>query len=1134
MSALPVDQEARDRAVDPTGSFHLTAPAGSGKTSVLLERFLTLLGQVEAPEELLALTFTRKAAGELRTRVMDYLAAGPSAGPDLPWEARLKDAGRRALARHGARGEGNLGPERLPIMTFHSFCALLVRQAPQEAGAPLELRLLEELESRRLRQQALEEFRQRLAARPPEDPVRRALLRRLVRLNNDWPRLAGELDDLLARRDTLGEFLELARAAREPGAYQRLLDERLRLLVSENLKTLAAAFKDTSLGQRWEEFYDSLREKGAPLADSLPRQVPGSAFTDLARWREIAFALLTQKGEVRKSLTAQYGFPKDFGHTKWPPLFRLIPEGAARLLRQYRDLAQVTSTPEEVAALQDLVILLGNAISIYEELCLKAGALDFIALEQAALKLLEVEAPGELLLSLDYRLKHLLVDEFQDTSVHQKELLCRLLEGWQPGAGRSLTVVGDPQQSIYGWRQARVRLFEEARTGLRCGETRDYPLTPLSLTTNFRSSRTLIAWANQVFSTILASSAGPEKLEFRRADPGPGTPEGGPPGLALFFGEEGRSPREAEARWLAGQLLQAQDEVKAGESIGVLLFKRTHLPIYQEAFRRAGLAVKVREGLKLGESLGVAHLHNLARALARPHDAAAWAGVLRGPWGPWPLKALAEVALSPEDLWLEKLENFAASPHCSIEWQNLVSALKAAFDQVGRRPLAEIIHQWLDTAGAWPGLALKDGPLGVACARAYLELLALAEAGSPEATFKEAELALEDAYQPPDPRALASPVEIMTVHGAKGLEFDRVFIPGLDWQPLQGESKTPPFLLEEIPGTRLHGLALARPYAHEKHSSLYTLLGNLKGRRILAEARRVFYVGATRARQSLTLSGVVKVNRQGHTSVPPESPLGWLLSHYSLEDRLLRPERLWPQPELRVEFFNEVPPPPPRESGPPPLSEVWEVAPEAPPYQLKFPSQMAPEGEPGGVSGEAEEFEVKDGKAGPDLVPRVRGEVTHRLLEALSRGEPLPPAPGVAAALRQGGLEAAAALELSREILEEVAACLQDPFLAGLLNSELPFSRSEWRLEARPAPGLLYRGKIDRMAFDGRNFWLIDYKTSRPAPGEPWEVFITREKEKYRPQLQAYREMAAPARGLDPESVGLVLYFTAIQRAVEV
>ena len=418
------------------------------------------------------------------------------------------------------------------------------------------------------------------------------------------------------------------------------------------------------------------------------------------------------------------------------------------------------------------------------------------------------------------------MDEFQDTSQNQMDLLCRLMAGWQAGEGRTLTVVGDPKQSIYGWRQAKPRLFAAAARGLPCPAGR-IPLESLRLTTNFRSTRTLIDWANQVFADVLGQVPG---LSFHPAAPRPGAPDGPAPRLALFAGGEQLTAREAEARWLARQVAEALPTLQEQETIGILLFARTHLPVYLQALREAGLIPKVREGLRLGDSRVVRHLHNLARALTRPQDELAWAAALRGPWAPQPLAVLALVAEAPGELWPEKLRGFAASETCPGDLRPLAQNLLLALDRVGRRPLADLIGQFLEETAAWPGLAAWEGPLGVACARAYLELLAASESGLPEATFAQADFNLPEAYQPPDPRAQDSPVEVLTVHGAKGLEFTRVFLPFLDWQPLGNRNQTPdPFLLEEIPGQRVQGLALARPYVQEKQGSLYLLLKGPEG-----------------------------------------------------------------------------------------------------------------------------------------------------------------------------------------------------------------------------------------------------------------------------------------------------------------
>ena len=203
------------------------------------------------------------------------------------------------------------------------------------------------------------------------------------------------------------------------------------------------------------------------------------------------------------------------------------------------------------------------------------------------------------------------------------------------------------------------------------------------------------------------------------------------------------------------------------------LFTRRHLPVYLQALAAAGLTPRVREGLKLAASRVVQHLHNLARALVRPQDELAWAALLRGPglrnrsasWSRRPRRPVSLAGKAPRPHGHRGLPGDLAT---------LIEQLLAALAQVGRQPLGATIGQWLDAAAAWSGITTWEGAMGVACARAYLELLAQAESGLPETTFAQADFNLPEAFQPPDPQAQDSPVEILTVHGAKGLEFTGV------------------------------------------------------------------------------------------------------------------------------------------------------------------------------------------------------------------------------------------------------------------------------------------------------------------------------------------------------------------------
>ncbi|MDI6854227.1 MAG: UvrD-helicase domain-containing protein [Deltaproteobacteria bacterium] len=1138
MTALPVDQEDRDRALDSKASFHLEAPAGSGKTSVLLARFLTLLAQVDAPEELLALTFTRKAAGELRVRIMQLLRAEAELKPDAsPMEQRLAELAQevfRHFSRRQAPLQEVLTPERLPVMTFHGFCARLLALAPQEAGVPLDFRLVEEQDAEWLKQEALEELRRRLAARPGHDPVRRALVNRLVRLNNNWSRLAGELRTLLDRRDTLQDFLALAQESRDVSSYESLMTSRLAAVLAPDLAALAAGLANSELGQRWPEFWEYLKQQQAPLAEKLSREPPRGRLEDLPVWQKLAEAILTNKNTVRKKFGPAVGLPSGFAGTAWNEALRALPDEFFEVLAKYRDLPPSLIFTEEVAALQDLILLLWEALAVYEELCRKRGVLDFIDLEMAAMRLLAAEDLSDLLLLLDRRLQHLLVDEFQDTSENQKTLLCRLLSGWDAEPGRTLFVVGDPKQSIYGWRRAKLSLFLESRRGLRCDRGFNFPLEPLRLVTNFRTTSTLIDWVNCVFETLMTCGPEPEKLDFQAASPSPAAQAGGPPCLALFIDDDNLASRQAEARWLAARLREAVRELKGKENIGVLLFARTHLTTYLKALDQAGLSVRVREGLKLSDSPVVQHLHNLARALVRPHDDLSWAALLAGPWGPQSQAVIAQAALTTGRLWYEKLGRLAAENPCPATLLNLVATLAGLKDQVGRAPLHQTLLDFLQAVGAWDGIAAWEGPAGVANARTYLELVADAESGLPETTFLKTDFSLAEAYQPPNPRAQDSPVELLTVHGAKGLEFDWVFVPYLDWQPLRKGSRTPPpFLLEEIPGSSNYGLALAPPYWQTSSGLLYQSLKRLRDARTLAEARRVFYVAATRAKKHLFLSGILNRDKEGRLKPPADSPLTWLWQHYRPGDLTTGQPVTLAGPDLQVEIWEEYPEIESQDAETLELPEALSFTPEPAPYAFAYPSQLAKEA-PERLETESGSVEAPPGFSVEvaEILPRVRGEVMHSLLENASYGGPLPEVAGVAAALRQGGLDRETADRLAPEILAEAAACLGDPFLVRLLASGAQVAKSEWLLEDAPEDGVIRRGKIDRLAYDGENWWLVDYKTSRPAGDEGWETFMAGEAEKYRPQLLAYRDMAAKALGVPPEDIHPVIYFTACQRAV--
>ncbi|MGD8504204.1 MAG: UvrD-helicase domain-containing protein, partial [Syntrophobacterales bacterium] len=201
MNPLP-DEKIRNAALDIHRSFHLEAPAGSGKTWLLTGRFLKLLAEVDHPHEILALTFTNKAAGEMRQRIRDFLHKSAKDEPtQYPHEQMLLEAAARARQRQPAHRLA--APDGLRIMTFHGFCLHLVQRAPLEASVPPGSKVMPDEEQHQLRTQVAATTINDLLRRPSDDPLRQAVEGRLLRLNNYWPALRDELADLLEKRDLL-------------------------------------------------------------------------------------------------------------------------------------------------------------------------------------------------------------------------------------------------------------------------------------------------------------------------------------------------------------------------------------------------------------------------------------------------------------------------------------------------------------------------------------------------------------------------------------------------------------------------------------------------------------------------------------------------------------------------------------------------------------------------------------------------------------------------------------------------------------------------------------------------------------------------------------------------------------------
>ncbi|MFH1604709.1 MAG: 3'-5' exonuclease, partial [Pseudomonadota bacterium] len=530
-------------------------------------------------------------------------------------------------------------------------------------------------------------------------------------------------------------------------------------------------------------------------------------------------------------------------------------------------------------ALEAILALLKRAAVELKLVFAERGRADFTEFAQGAVRALgSADDPSELLLRMDASVRHILVDEFQDTSVSQWELLDHLTSGWEAGDGRTVFAVGDPMQSIYRFREAEVALFLRARhAGLNAVR-----LEPLTLSTNFRSQAGIVEWVNATFACVLPA----EEDEASGAVPySPGAPH---PDKAKLEGEAARwhacTERVDEARRVVGIARQAQAANPAG-TCAILVRNRSALAEIVPALNAAGIRYRALEIEKLGEKQVVQDLYALARALSHPADRIAWLALLRARWCGFTLADLHglvgdhQSAADPEGtgvsshssltLW-ELMHEDSRLARLTLDARSRIERVRAALAPVLANALRGSLRERVE--GAWYALggpACVDALTELEDAEIFLDQLDRLEEAGDIADVAALEESLGELYALPDLEAGDTDLQVMTIHKAKGLEFDTVILPGLDRAPRAGER---PLLAWKAQADASLLLAPINQ-AGDADEPLYAYVREQGRRAEDTEAGRLFYVAATRAKSRLHLLGCVRLGEDGVLRAPSKRSL---------------------------------------------------------------------------------------------------------------------------------------------------------------------------------------------------------------------------------------------------------------------
>jgi ATP-dependent exoDNAse (exonuclease V) beta subunit len=891
----------RQRALSAAHSFIVQAPAGSGKTELLTQRYLHLLTQVDTPEQILAITFTRKAASEMRNRILQSLArARTTERPAKPHEAKNWSLAHAALAadqQHHWQLETH--PARLRIQTIDALNASLARRLPILArmGAGMEIAA----DQRPIYEAVCVRLLQQLGGSTDTTQLETVLLH----LANRVPDFVQMLCDLLAKRD---HWLPLLMQHRHDVELRDSIEATLGAAIEHHLQQLRTRLPLELHAELVELAVYSAANRlknGAKDSDvtylaacSVLTGLPAIAADALPAWRGLAMVLCKKDGEFYASLNKTQGFPPDDKQAKqrMQALLNILREipGLDDLFTALQTLPAAHFSDAQWQVLQALLQLLPKAVT---ELMLEfqaLGQLDYVEVSLRALQALgSVDQPTDTALALDARLQHILVDEFQDTSFTQMSLLQLLTAGWSEGDGRTLFCVGDPMQSIYRFRQAEVGLF----LGMQTQGLPGVAVEALQLQSNFRSTQPLVAWVNASFPRVMPAYDDAE-LGAVHYSPSVARPDAATEGgVTVHAAIERSAQQEAEqiTKLVTRALLNNEQQ-----RIAILVSGRSHVGPIARELSQAGIAFNAVDIEPLRDRSLVQDLIALTRALLHLGDRTSWLACLRAPWCGLSLSDLHVIAAREDTQAIASLLNalladnelpdqVAASATLSASGRQRAQRFMAVMNAASNARARHALRDWVE--GTW--LALH----GPACLRSATELddaeaffarLDQLEIAGDLQDLVSLEAQLDNLYAVSG-SSRAARVDIMTIHKSKGLEFDVVILPSL--HRTGGRDSTRLLRWTRLTGLPADGLVLAPPGAKgDASDAIYQWLASLEKQRAGHERGRLLYVATTRAKRELHLFGSVALNKDGDAVNTPA------------EGSLLR--LLWPQ--LQAQFTNAI------------------------------------------------------------------------------------------------------------------------------------------------------------------------------------------------------------------------------------
>ena len=830
LTQQPSDHQVRKKALGQ-GSFIVQAPAGSGKTSLLVKRFLNRLLEVKSPKEVLALTFTNKAAAEMAQRLKEAL------------EGKSKDNEIKKIvekiSKHALKNKWDEGYiDTLMVMTIDKLALRLIKQTPILSSSGVNF----------------------LTDEDPDDLYRETIRETITSnaenhllfkyFDYDYHKLTEQLLALISKRDQWLPIVSGLLRSDDKNIeeiYGTYYTNELNIWVEEKIKP---NFTNEDL-KELEIIVSYLADnKNIDRKDKLRSSI------NYEFWFYIRDLILTKSGkQIRKKIDTSSGFPAtNVGKEIKERLLKLIELKINKfnILIDFFNVTHHKNIVDIYPLITPFCLLLIDMVTRLNEKFKERRIIDFTQIMGNAVEALR---DTHLPLILDQNISHILVDEFQDTNESQLIFIELLTQNFAGNPDKSFFAVGDPMQSIYRFRKAEVEIFSRVqKSGIS-----DLKLTSLFLKVNFRSNKNIIDWLNNSFSKAfpLIDDSDEGSVPYSSCESSNNNLEGGMELIALTCDTKSKTAQyEAEALYVLN-LIKDTRKSNPDASIAVLTRSKAHLSELITLINKKDTSIPI-DAIEMSKILSNQTFQDilcLTKALFDFSDRTNWIAALKSPW----------CGLSINDLVL-----LFEKDHKSLVWElinNIDNTSRLDKNSARRlRSFVEVIRENIQyrgrishryfVEGIWRQLNGEESMVDsndIQNIDLFLELLEEASEIL-SIDFIKLERLIENKFISKTSIQKNS-IKFLTIQKSKGLEFDHVIIPNLNKRTRNEESD----LVLYDKST----LSIKNPGSDK---NLHSYHAYKERKRLDNEKIRLLYVAMTRAKNKCYLIGTVK--KEGDLVIP--------------------------------------------------------------------------------------------------------------------------------------------------------------------------------------------------------------------------------------------------------------------------